>query len=140
MPKDERPYAPLDLGLPRHPKLRGADGRAKWLYASTILWCNSELNDGIFEPRLAVVVAEVPQKFVRVLVNRDLWHEKGHACPECPQPSDAGDLVVHDYLRHNRSAERIRTLSTERKLAGRLANHKRWKHEGEFDDCEACND
>lgn len=145
MPKDERPYAPMDLGLPRHPKLRGADGRAKWLYAATILWCNAEYNDGIFEPRVAVVVADVPPRFVQVLIDRDVWHEKGHHCDRCPQPAEAGDLVVHDFPEHNRTARQIRKLRSDRKLAGRKGNHDRWKkqghrdHQGEFEDCEKCN-
>jgi hypothetical protein len=140
MAKDERPYARIDLGLPNNRKLRGATVHAKWLYVSTLLWCGLEMNDGIFRPRQASAYADVPERYVKELLGRDVWHEKGHHCDVCPQPGDAGDLVVHDYIRHNRSAERIRKISADRKLAGRRANHTRWKHEGEFEDCEACND
>jgi len=140
MVKDERPWGAVDLGLPTNRKLRGADGRAKWLYASTMLWCGSELNDGVFEPRLAVAVADVPARYVKDLIDRNLWHEKGHACPSCPQPAEAGELVVHDYLRHNTSAEKVRKMRAERAAAGRAANHKRWKLEGPIEECEVCNE
>jgi hypothetical protein len=140
MAKDQRPYAPVDVGLPTNRKLKGADVRAKWLYVSTLLWCAQQLNDGIFEPRIAVVVADVNPRYVKTLIDRDLWHEKGHACPGCPQPTDAAELVVHDYAVHNRSAERIRKLRRDRRMAGRRANHDRWEHPGTFEECEKCND
>lgn len=139
MKRDQRPWGAIELGLPTNRKLRGADARAKWLYVVTLLWCNQELNDGVFMPRVAVALADVPNKFVRELVNRDLFHEKGHACPRCPQPSDADDLVVHDFGEHNRSADKVHKIRTARAAAGQLANHTRWKHEGTVEDCESCS-
>lgn len=140
MAKDERPYARIDLGLPNNRKLRGATVHAKWLYVSTLLWCGLEMNDGFFRPRQATAWADVPDRYVKELLDREVWHEKGHHCGACPQPTEAGDLVVHDYIAHNRTAEKIRKIRGDRKLAGRKANHTRWKHEGEFEDCEACNE
>ncbi|MFC0626146.1 hypothetical protein [Kribbella deserti] len=98
------------------------------------------MNDGIFDPRLAVAVADVPARFVKQLIDRDVWHEKGHACPDCPQPKEALELVVHDYTEHNRTAATIRKLKSDRREAGRRANHKKWDHPGEFEDCGKCND
>jgi hypothetical protein len=140
MAKDERPYARIDLGLPNNRKLRDLTVHGKWLYVSTLLWCGLEMNDGVFRPKQAVAYADVATRYVKELTDAGVWHEKGHHCDTCPQPEAAGDLVVHDYIRHNRTAERIRKISADRKLAGRRANHTRWKHEGEFEDCEACND
>lgn len=137
MAKDERPYAKVDLGLPNNRKFRGLSDSAKWLYVATLCWCGKEMNDGVFQPTQAVAFAGVPLSTMDDLIGRDLIHEKGHLC-DCPQPDDDGDMVVHDYHKHNRSAVKIRQIRAERRAAGKVANHKRW-HKGDIESCLKCD-
>lgn len=136
--KDLRQYARIAVDLPINRKLKGAPPQTKWLAVVGILWSTQNLTDGHIEPAVIVATAGVPAKCARDLVNRDVWHEKGHACPDCPQPEHAGEVVIHDYLSHQDSAETIRNNRDEKARAGRLANHLRWKHAGPIEECARC--
>lgn len=138
--KDPRLFVPIDVGMPTHSKLAGLDGRAKWLAITGLCWAKQDLKDGIFFPQIVVAIADVPTKFVKTLIDRDVWHGKGHACPRCPQPALDGQVVIHDFLGHNRSAEAVSSIRTARIAAGKAANHKRWKHDGPVEECARCND
>lgn len=140
MARDKRPYVPVDVGLPTNRKVVGLHPAAKWLYAAGLLWSGQQLSDGMFRLDILRAVAEVPAKYAAELIERGLWHDKGHSCPDCPQPADAGELVIHDWLEHNRSAAQVRDIRNKRAEAGRAANHKRHGHVGEVGECSKCLD
>lgn len=138
-PKDPRQYARMAVDMPTNRKLKGAPADAKWLAAVGIMWSVQNLADGEVDPVIIAATAVVPRKHVRDLVNRDVWHDKGHACPDCPQPQHSGDVVIHDYLLHQDSAETVARARDEKTKAGRIGNHAKWKHAGPFEDCPRCN-
>ena len=140
MPKDPRQYARMAVDLHSNRKLAGADPRAKWLDVVGVLWSTQNLTDGEITPAIVTATAGVTAKFARDLVNRDRWHEKGHACPDCPQPQVVGNVIIHDYLSHQDSADTIRRNRDEKAKSGRLANHLRWKHAGPIEECPKCNE
>ena len=140
MPNDPRQYARMSVDLPVNRKLKGAPVHAKWLSVVGVLWATQNLTDGEVDPQIIAAVAGVPIKHSRDLVNRDVWHDKGHACPSCPQPQHDGEVVIHDYLVHQDSAEIIRRNRDEKAKSGRLANHLRWKHAGPIEECPKCSD
>jgi hypothetical protein len=140
MPKDPRQYARIAVDLPANPKLAGASPQTKWLSIVGVLWSSQNLTDGEVTPAIITATAGVPAKLARELVARDVWHQKGHHCDECPQPKVAGNVVIHDYLKHQDSADTIRRNRDEKARAGRMANHLRWKHAGSIEECPKCNE
>jgi hypothetical protein len=140
MARDPRQYARIAIDMPVNRKLKGAPAQTKWLAVVGVLWSTQNLSDGEVEPAVIAATAGVPARHVRDLVNRDVWHEKGHACGDCPQPSHEGEVVIHDYLVHQDSAETIRQARAEKAKAGRAANHIRWKHAGPVEECPKCSE
>jgi len=138
--KDARQYARISVDLSTNRKLKGAPAATKWLAVTAVLWSVQNLADGEVDPAIITATAGVPSKHTRDLIQRDVWHEKGHACPACKQPNDPADVVIHDYDQHQDSAEKIRKARDEKAKSGRLANHLRWKHAGPIEECVRCNE
>lgn len=139
-PKDPRQYARIAVDMPTNRKLRGASAATKWLAVTGVLWSTQNLSDGQVTPAIITATAVVPAKHARDLINRDVWHGKGHACPDCRQPDEPGDVVIHDYGKHQDSAETVRRNRDEKAKSGRLANHIRWKHKGPIEECVRCSE
>lgn len=137
--KDARQYARIAVDMSTNKKLKGAPPATKWLAVSGILWSVQNLADGELDPAIAVATAGVPLRHVKDLVDRDVWHKAGHKCSDCPQPEHKADVIIHDYLTHQDSADTIRRNRDERAKAGRLANHQRWKHAGPIEGCRKCS-
>lgn len=137
--KDPRQYARIAVDLPANRKLAGADPRAKWLDVVGVLWATQNLTDGEITPAIITALAGVPAKFGTDLMNRDRWHRKGHHCDDCPQPQVPGNVMIHDYLVHQDSAETIRVNRDHKARNGRLGNHIRHKHPGKFEECQQCH-
>lgn len=136
--RDPRQYSRITVDLPHNRKLKGASSQAKWLSVVAILWATQNLKDGEVEPAVMTATAGVPAKHAKELIQRDVWHEKGHACPDCPQPQHEGDVMIHDYLQHQDSAETVRKNRDEKSMSGRVGNHTRWKHAGPYEECRKC--
>lgn len=140
MARDPRQYVRISVDLPANRKLAGAPAQTKWLSVVAVCWSQQNLTDGQVVPAAMTAIAGVPAKHGRDLINRDVWHEKGHACPECPQPAHVGEVIIHDYLDHQDSAETVRRNRDEKAKSGRLANHIRWNHVGPIEECVKCGD
>lgn len=138
--RDPRQYARMSVDLPTNRKLKGAPAATKWLSVVGVLWSVQNLSDGEVDPAIITATAGVPAKHAKDLVQRDVWHEKGHACTDCPQPKHAGEVVIHDYLNHQDSAEVVTRNRAEKAKSGRLANHLRWKHAGPIEECVKCSE
>lgn len=136
--KDHRRTVNIDVGLPNNRKLKGAPPPTKWLDVVAVCWAGQNFTNGQVDPVVVCAWAGVPARHGRDLVNRDRWHEKGHHCDACPQPDTDGEVVIHNYLHFQTSAEAINKIGAERSLAGRKANHSKHGHEGVFDECWRC--
>ena len=114
----------LDDLFPDHPKVVAVGGDAAWLYVCGLCYCRRHLTDGRIPmaavPRLTD--CKSPMKLAARLVAVGLWHEDGDG------------WRVHDWDKHNDSAETIRaqrsTVSTVRSEAGRKGAHARWHASG----------
>lgn len=119
---DRREYVRVSVDLPLHPKLATIDDpHASWLYVASLCYCGGNLTDGTFQLVVVARMAGVDKEIGKKLISVGMWHEQGHDCPKCPQPPD-GALVVHDYLRHQRS----RSDADRARAAGRTAAAARW--------------
>lgn len=137
--RDPRQYARITVDMTTHKKLKGAPPATKWLALTGVLWSVQNLSDGEVDPAIIAATAGVPVKHSRDLIQRDIWHGKGHACPDCPQPIHPGELVIHDFLVHQDSAETVKRNRDAKAESGRIGNHAKWKHAGPFEECGKCN-
>lgn len=125
-PADPRQYVRVSVDLPLNPKLAAIDDpAAAWAYVVSLCYCGSSLTDGFFPVAAVVRLAGVDMANAMTLVEQGLWHKSGHNCRRCPQPK-TGQAVVHDYLRHQRSADEARDLTEKRREAGRKGAKSRW--------------
>ena len=97
------PWFKVDDSTHAHPKMRRAGKAAVGLWVMCGSYAAAYLTDGIIPAETA---AEGTATQIAKLVKVGLWHERGHDCPRCPQPT-AGDFVMHDYLRYNPSRARV---------------------------------
>jgi hypothetical protein len=130
-PADYREFIRLSVDLPMNPKLATIDNPAAgWAYVVSLCYCGQNLTDGAFPMPAVLRLAGVKKQVASMLVSAGLWHETGHSCDECPQPM-AGMGVVHDYLKHQRSAGEAKSLRDVRREAGRKGAASRWSGNGD---------
>lgn len=112
------------MDLPDSPKLALFDGPEHgWAYVTALCHAGRTESDGVFPVARVLRLAGVSQGVADDLAEVGLWHLPGHDCPRCPQPP-SGCAYVHDYLRHQRSADAARRA----REAGRKAAATRWSH------------
>lgn len=119
-------YVKVNDGLPEHRKFVAAGGDAGWLYVCALAYASRNLTDGFIPagvvPRLSD--RRQPGKLAARLCEVELWHTAGHGCKRCPQPG-SDEYVIHDYLIHQRSAEKVAEIKTKRAEAGRTGGSKK---------------
>src|SRR4051812_9877219 len=104
-------YIVLEASVRTHWKFLAAGPAACWLWTCGLGYCQDGLTDG-FIPKSALVYlgVERPEKLVPHLVRVRLWIEL----------SDGSGWQMHDYLDHNKSAEKIRATMRRRGDGGVL--------------------
>lgn len=138
VPKDPRPYAKISVDMPANLKLMGATPQAKWLAVTAILWCTQNITDGQLPAAVAVALAGVPARYETDLIERGIWHQAGHDCPDCPTPVAPGYVVIHHFLQHQGGSEAVAEARAVKSKGGRAGNHKRWGHQGPAERCKLC--
>lgn len=115
--EDKRAYFKVDIGYLSNPKvaeLMDENPRAVLLHLQCIAYSAQHLTDGIVPMRLAMRLACSMQSDLDACINAGLLRKV-----------NATHIEVHDYLLHQRSAESVKGLSDQRKLAARA----RWEAE-----------
>lgn len=121
-PQDRREYVRVAVDLPLSPKLAAIDDPAvSWLYVCALCYCGQNLTDGHFPTGPVTRLAGSDPTGLQQLADAGMVHLPGHGCRRCPQPRK-GSAFVHDYLRHQRSAEQAERA----REAGRNAAAARW--------------
>lgn len=105
MPKDTRRYITVHNGMPDHPKIAVLSDSAFRLLVTLWCWCDANTTDG--------------------KVRRAVWDRKGRAKGRAELLAEGlvyelpdGDVQMHDYLEHQRSAKEIADLRRVRQEAG----------------------
>lgn len=109
---DERTYVSIDHGMPENRKIVGLSDRAFRLYVEAICYCSRQQSDGSI-PAAALQRMGRPAT-ARELVAAGLFEPVG------------ADWMVHDYLRHQRSADEIAAFRQSRAESGDKGAHMRW--------------
>lgn len=105
MTRDTRTYIRVHDGMPDHPKVEPLSDKAFRLLVSSWAWCSRHRTDGCI--RASVWLGRGTARARTELVDAGLV-----------EALDNGDVLVHDYLEHQRSAEEIAELSLKRAEAG----------------------
>jgi hypothetical protein len=123
---DDRTYIKVHDGIEDHPKIATLSDRSFRILVTTWGWCsrhktNGRVPDAVWRKRAPTKVREELES-VSLVEQRD------------------GYVVMHDYLKHQRSAELIEGLREVKQRAGRMGNHRRWHVEKGIVDpaCEFC--
>ncbi|HZF90416.1 mucin-2 [Streptomyces sp.] len=126
----------IDDSSHMHPKFIAAGNAALGLWLRCGAYSAQHLTEGHVPGVVAKQYGTAPQ--ARKLVAVGLWHEHGHDCPRCAQPTP-GDYVVHDFFESGRNATRAqveanRAAAAERKAKSRTrANSARTVDESAAD-------
>lgn len=115
--KDKRPYFVLTNEYPRHRKIRGLSDKAFRLHVTLLGLCNEDRNDGIIGAHDLEMMGTKPGK---ELITKGLVEKQAN-----------GDgYRLHDYLKHQNSADEIAEYITDKQAAGAKGGsrsaHKRW--------------
>lgn len=121
------PWARIEGGLFRNPKVAGVGPLAKLLYIAGLAYCADQLSDGRIaraSVRLIAAEADVDPSLASDLVAAGLWEEL----------PDGGGYQVHDWPVYNPPAEEYRAKQDEKRLArseaGRRGAAARWQTDG----------
>ncbi len=114
--RDNRTFITVHDGLPDHPKIEGLSDAAFRLLIETWCWCSRHLTDG--KVTAASWVKRGTPRARRELV------DAGLAVVDAD-----GDVAMHDYLEHQRSAAEVAELSAARSEAGRKGGKTRAKRQ-----------
>jgi hypothetical protein len=109
MSKDPRAYYQMDVGYLDNPKVESlveTHPRAVLLHQACIAYAAQHLTDGLVPLRPAMRRACAEAEDVQALVDNGLLVDNGD-----------GKVIVHDYLKHNRSAEEAKRASDKGRRA-----------------------
>lgn len=105
MPKDPRPFITVHDGMPEHPKIEPLSDAAFRLLMETWCWCHRNKTDGRI-PTASWTKRGTSRARAELLAAELAEHV-------------AGEVVMHDYLEHQESADEIAEKSERRRAAGR---------------------
>ena len=98
------PWVTIDDQIASHPKIVRAGPEAAWMWATAIAYCSKHLTDGLVPAEALVTLGpfkhpkSVAERLVEARVRPDgegLFERRGE------------DYAVHDYLKHNPTAESV---------------------------------
>lgn len=114
MPADKRTYVTLHDGMPDHPKIGALSDKAFRVWIELLCWCSRHRTDGKITKAWFEKVAtpKVRQELLGAVID---------------QTEDSYE--IHDYLKHQRSAEEIDELSKKRSEIGKKGASKRWQND-----------
>lgn len=99
----------VEASVRTHHKFLKAGPAASWLWLCGMGYCQDGLTDGFIpESALPYLGVQKPHPLKDKLVDVGLWDRA------------EGGWLVHDYLKHNRSAAQIGTLKDRRRAGGNL--------------------
>jgi hypothetical protein len=107
----------VDDGLSDHPKVIAAGGDAAWLFICGLCYVARQLTDGFIPANVLGRLSDRknPAKLAEKLVHVGLWERTD------------GGFRIHNYLKHNPTADEVRRRRAEKSEAGKVAAAKRWQ-------------
>lgn len=109
---DQRTYIRVHDGMPDHPKVLPLSDKAFRLLVETWAWCSHHLTDGL-------VTAAVWSKRSTPAARKQL------IAAGLAEVLDNGDIQMHDYLEHQRSAADVEEIRRKKREAGQKGGRAR---------------
>ena len=124
---DGRPSIRLDNTMPENPKVVGLSDGAFRLFVEAICWCSRQEKDGDIPAAMMRRIGT--PRHIRELVDANLLAQT------------ATVFTIHDYLKHQRSADEIGSFRESKALSGAKGAHMRWHvpTRRKVKDCAYCN-
>jgi hypothetical protein len=127
-PTDRRPYVRSTQEAWRNPKILATGLRpyeALGAHQAAIFIAAEQGTDGVLNTAMFCRMVDMPEPVFLAIVSQNLFHLRSHNCGRCVQPAP-GSFVIHDYLKHQRSDDEIKSLSEKRSKVAQLGNEARW--------------
>lgn len=96
----------VDDQLHAHPKTRRAGFEAMGLWVVAGAYCSAYKLDGHVDIEW-IETQKRGKVLAKALVSARLWHEDGHDCEGCPQPTGPHGYVFHDWEDSNPTADEV---------------------------------
>ena len=122
-------FVQLSTEWANHPKLIRAGLAGRGLHALVLTIAKSQETDGWVDRLLLHREGADDELIDRLVELRLLDVDDAHP----------GEVRPHNWHRDNPSQAAIDATRAAKAEAARKGNHKRWRHPGEFEDCETCN-
>lgn len=103
-------WVKVECSVPRHPKFLKAGPAPSWLWLCGLTYCQDGLTNG-FIPDMAIDslgITKNARRLAEHLVGAGLWEKVD------------GGWQVHDYLKHNKAADRVMEIKDRRRNNGQL--------------------
>ncbi|MEE1774481.1 hypothetical protein PUR34_41500 [Streptomyces sp. JV185] len=115
------PWFKIDDSAHSHPKFIRAGNAALGLWLRCGSYSAQHLLEG-FVPKDIVKPFKGTPAQVQKLIEAGLWHQAGHDCPKCPQPSDG--YMIHDFFEGGRNTTRAQHEANKKSAAERAAKSR----------------
>jgi hypothetical protein len=115
------PWFKIDDSAHSHPKFMRAGNAALGLWLRCGSYSAQHLLEG-FVPKDIVKPFKGTPAQVQKLVDAGLWHDAGHDCKRCPQPTDG--YMIHDFFEGGRNTTRAQHEANKKSAAERAAKSR----------------
>ena len=110
--RDQRPAVMFVHTTPEHPVIAGLSDAAFRLWFDLICYCSRQETNGVVTDPILRKMGKA--KVIKELLDAGRLEARGK------------DWAVHDYLKHNRSAEEIQAVRDSNSMKGEKGAHLRW--------------
>ncbi|MGW3164793.1 hypothetical protein ACWC9Q_18355 [Streptomyces sp. NPDC001142] len=115
------PWFKIDDSAHSHPKFIRAGNAALGLWVRCGSYSAQHLLEG-FVPKDIVKPFKGTPAQVQKLIDAGLWHDAGHDCTKCPQPS--GGYMMHDFFEGGRNTTKAQHEANKKSAAERAAKSR----------------
>lgn len=131
-------FVQLDAGWPDNLKIMRVGLEGAGLHAIAMCLAKRMETDGVIH-RAHLLRYGATDDLIDTLIHEELLDPVSYGS----RPGEDADVVysfrVHDWHDRNPSQDAIAATRNAKKRAAQEGNHKRWKHEGAFNECDICN-
>lgn len=131
-------FVQLDTAWPDNVKVIRVGLEGAGLHAMAMCLAKRTETDGVLH-RAQLQRLGASDDLIDLLIHEGLLDPIDYGFRAGEDPDQAVTFRIHDWHDRNPSQDAIAATRTAKAEAAQRGNHKRWKHAGEYEDCETCN-